>query len=161
MIVKGRRLAARVGGLIMKKHLNRLGACLLAASLGLAAAPALADDDCDVPVDRWQTRDAVHQWAARQGWNLRRVKIDDGCYEVRGEDDQGRAFTAKLDPETLKVMEIKYRDHGDRERRRDHDRDREHERARDQSSSATPGATSAVPAGQAPGPISVGGARIE
>ncbi|WP_298015177.1 PepSY domain-containing protein [uncultured Castellaniella sp.] len=147
----------------MKKHLNRLGACLLAASLGLAAAPALADDDCDVPVDRWQTRGAVHQWAARQGWDLQRVKIDDGCYEVRGEDAQGRAFKAKLDPETLKVMEIKYRDHGDRERRRDrdHDRDRERERARDQSSNATPGAAPVVPAGQASGPISVGGARIE
>ena len=57
---------------------------LLALSLSLAALPALADDDCDAPVERWQSREAVRQMAARQGWQIQRLKIDDGCYEIRG-----------------------------------------------------------------------------
>ena len=96
----------------------RLG--LLALSLGLTALPASADKDCDAPLNRWQSRDAVRQMAAAQGWEIQRLKIDDGCYEVRGTDSQGRAFKAKIDPETLKVLKMKQG-----ERRHAPDRDRE------------------------------------
>lgn len=98
---------------------------------GLAAAPVLADDDCDAPVERWQPRDAVREMAVREGWQIQRLKIDDGCYEIRGTDAQGRSFKAKLDPETLKVVKMKRRD---RERDRDRDRDRERQRERDRES---------------------------
>jgi hypothetical protein len=91
---------------------------LLVLSLGLATLPAAATDDCDAPLNRWQSRDAVRQMAAAQGWQIQRLKIDDGCYEVRGTDAQGRSFKAKIDPETLKVLKLKQDDH-----RRDRDRD--------------------------------------
>lgn len=121
-------------GPAVKKSWNTFGACLLAAALGLAAGPATASDDCDVPVARWQPREAVTRMAHQKGWDLKRVKIDEGCYEVRGEDAQGRAFKAKLDPETLEIVKIKYRDHGDR------DRDRRRDQDRLDSSGAAPGA---------------------
>ncbi|QDL37932.1 PepSY domain-containing protein [Rhodoferax sediminis] len=105
------------------KHSLRLRVGLLALSLGLAAPPIWADDDCDAPVGRWQSREAVRQMATRQGWQIQRLKIDDGCYEIRGTDSQGRSFKAKIDPETLKVLKMKQ---GDRERDRERDRDREH-----------------------------------
>lgn len=98
---------------------------LLALALGLAALPAWADDDCDAPVERWQSREAVRQMATGRGWEIQRLKIDDGCYEIRGTDAQGRAFKAKIDPETLKVLKMKQRDH-QRTRERERDRDREH-----------------------------------
>ena len=99
----------------------------LALSLGLVALPIWADDDCDAPVNRWQSREALRQMADRQGWQIQRLKIDDGCYEIRGTDSQGRSFKAKIDPETLKVLKLKQRDRKrDRERDRDRDRDREH-----------------------------------
>lgn len=97
----------------------------LTLALGLAAPPVLADDDCDAPVQQWQSRDAAMQMAAQQGWQVRRLKIDDGCYEMRGLDAQGRAFKAKIDPRTLAVVEMKQRDRGDgpeRERRRERQR---------------------------------------
>jgi hypothetical protein len=84
---------------------------LLVSSLGLAAFPAWADDDCDAPLSRWQSRDAVRQMAAAQGWQIERLKIDDGCYEIRFTDTQGRRFKAKIDPETLKVLKLKQDDH--------------------------------------------------
>jgi hypothetical protein len=106
------------------KHYPRLRGGLLALSLGLAVLPAFADDDCDAPVERWQSREAVRQMADRQGWQIQRLKIDDGCYEIRGTDRQGRSFKAKIDPETLKVLKLKQRD-----RKRDRERDRNGEHA--------------------------------
>ncbi len=113
----------------MKHHLSlRHGLLALALALvlglvvvlALTARPVAADDDCDAPVDRWQSREAVRQMAVRQGWQIRRLKIDDGCYEIRGTDAQGRAFKAKIDPATLKVLKMKERD---RQRSREHERD--------------------------------------
>lgn len=95
---------------------------LLVLSLGLATLPVWADDDCDAPLSRWQTREALRQMATAQGWQIQRLKIDDGCYEVRGTDAQGRRFKAKIDPETLKVLKMKQDDH-QRARKRDHDDD--------------------------------------
>ena len=95
---------------------------LLILLRGMAALPTWASDDCDAPVNRWQTREALRQWAATQGWQIQRLKIDDGCYEIRGTDAQGRTFKAKIDPETLKVLKMKQ---GDHQRDRDRDRDAE------------------------------------
>ena len=94
---------------------------LLALSLGMATVPTWAGDDCDAPVNRWQSREAVRQMAASQGWQIQRLKIDDGCYEIRGTDAQGQAFKAKIDPETLKVLKMKRDKH---RRVRDGERDR-------------------------------------
>lgn len=127
---------------------------LLAISMGLATLPAWASDDCDAPVNRWQTREAVRQMAAAQGWQVQRLKIDDGCYELRGTDAQGQAFKAKIDPETLKVLKVKQDKH---RRVWDRDRNREDEGAARQTqppptdSSAAPPpspATDTKPRGQ-------------
>lgn len=90
----------------------------LLLSMSLLALPAMASDDCDAPVQQWQSRDAVMAMAAQQGWRVRRLKIDDGCYELRGIDAQGQAFKAKIDPSTLDIVEMKQRSDDDRRERR-------------------------------------------
>ena len=111
----------------MKLRFSRAILCLV-----LVAAPALADDDCDVPVQYWQSRDAALRHAASLGWQVQRLKIDDGCYEIRGRDAQGRTFKAKLDPQTLRVVKMKLRnDDGS------HERERERTRGRDAPAPAT------------------------
>ena len=116
---------------------------LLALTLGATALPAWAGDDCDVPIQRWQSREAVRQMAADKGWELPRLKIDDGCYEVRGRDAEGRRFKAKLDPETLEPVSLKRRERDDDNRR---DRQRERRRAHAPSEpAASPGAGPASP----------------
>lgn len=82
---------------------------VLVLSLGLSAALAEAGDDCDVPVQRWQSREAVMQMAARQGWQVQRLKIDDGCYEIRGRDGDGNRVRVMLDPATLAILELDVR----------------------------------------------------
>jgi hypothetical protein len=108
---------------------------LLFLALGLTALPASADKDCDAPLNRWQSRDAVRQMAAAQGWQIQRLKIDDGCYEVRGTDSQGRAFKAKIDPETLKVLKMKQ---GERRHAPERDRDRDDKGAAQQAQPTQP-----------------------
>ena len=98
----------------MKRNLH-LKPRLATLVLAVAALPAVASSDCDAPAARWQSREAVRQMAAQQGWQVQRLKIDDGCYEIRGRDAQGRSFKAKLDPQTLRVVKMKQRD---RERQR-------------------------------------------
>ncbi|MEW5837637.1 MAG: PepSY domain-containing protein [Pseudomonadota bacterium] len=110
----------------MKRNLH-LKPRLATLVLAVAALPAVASSDCDVPAARWQSREAVRQMAAQQGWQVERLKIDDGCYEIRGTDAQGQRFKAKLDPETLQVLKIKSRERDDHHK----DRDRERERRRD------------------------------
>lgn len=74
----------------------------------LCAGPALAERDCAVPMTDWQPREAVERLAVEQGWQVRRIRIDDGCYEVIGRDAGGRAMELKLDPATLRIVEAEY-----------------------------------------------------
>lgn len=89
----------------MKKTLTILA--FLAAVPGGAAQ---ADDDCFVPMADWQPRQAVAQLAADNGWTVRRIKIDDGCYEIDGTDAEGRRIEVKVHPGTLRVIEIEHDD---------------------------------------------------
>ena len=93
----------------MKKTLSILGLLAL-----LPAGAALADDDCFVPMADWQPREAVARLAEQNGWTVRRIKIDDGCYEIDGSDAAGRSIEVTVHPATLQVIEVEYEDDDDR-----------------------------------------------
>jgi len=81
----------------------------------LPAGAALADeDDCSVSRSQWQPRESVLQLAQDNGWTVREFNIDDGCYEIEGRDSDGREIEVKLDPATLRVIEMEYEDDDDR-----------------------------------------------
>lgn len=83
---------------------------MLAFLAAFAALKASADDDCLVPISDWQPRGAVERLAEANGWTVRRIKIDDGCYEIKGSDAEGRPIEVTLDPATLQVIELEYED---------------------------------------------------
>ena len=83
----------------------------------LPAMAARADDECFVPMADWQPRDVVARLAADNGWTVRRIKIDDGCYEIKGTDAEGRRIEVTVHPATLQVIELDYEDDDDRPRR--------------------------------------------
>ncbi|MCR8548910.1 PepSY domain-containing protein [Salipiger sp. P9] len=86
-------------------------AILAFAATTLMAGTALADDDdCYVPMADWQPRAEVAKLAEENGWTVRRIKIDDGCYEIRGQDAEGRRIEVKVHPATLAVLEVEYED---------------------------------------------------
>jgi hypothetical protein len=72
----------------------------------LGAGAALADDDCDAPMADWQPRTAVQQLAESKGWTVQRIKIDDGCYEIKGRNANGEKLEAKIHPSTLAIVEL-------------------------------------------------------
>lgn len=88
--------------------------CIALAMLVVASLPARAGRDCDAPAEAWQPGSAVRALAERNGWQLERLKIDDGCYEIKGRDADGRRLKAKIDPATLKIISIK-REHEGRD----------------------------------------------
>lgn len=94
----------------MKKTMTILG--FLAV---FPAGAALADDDCSSPMAEWQSREAVVQHVAELNISVDRLRIDDGCYEIRGRDSDGNRIEAKLDPATLGLveLEIKFRRNAD------------------------------------------------
>lgn len=93
----------------MKRTLTALSLVAL-----LPASAALADDDdCYASRDQWQPREAAMQLAQRNGWTVRDFEIDDGCYEIEGRDGSGRKIEVKLDPATLRVVDIDYEDDDD------------------------------------------------
>ena len=78
---------------------------------------AMADDDCFVPMADWKPKEAVAALAAEQGWTVRRIKIDDGCYEIEGADAQGQQIEATIHPATLEILEIEHGDDDDDQHR--------------------------------------------
>jgi len=109
----------------MKKTLT-----ILAFLVALPAGAVLADDDdCFVPMADWQPREAVAQLAQDKGWTVRRIKIDDGCYEIDGRDAEGRRIEVTVHPATLQVIEIEFEDDDDD----DHDDDRRRQERGDRS----------------------------
>lgn len=81
---------------------------MLAFLAVLPAGAALADDDCFVPMADWQPREAVAQLAVRNGWTVRRIKIDDGCYQIDARDSTGRAIEVTIHPGTLRIIKIEH-----------------------------------------------------
>ena len=41
---------------------------------------------------------------------VQRLKIDDGCCELRATDAQGWRIKTKVDPETLQIIQVKHKD---------------------------------------------------
>lgn len=88
----------------MRKTLTILGLVMI-----LPAGQALAEEGCFVPMSDWQPREAVVKLAQDKGWSVRRIKIDDGCYEIDGKDQAGQSFEATVQPATLEVLKIEHK----------------------------------------------------
>ena len=95
----------------------RLALTILACVAALSAGPARADDECFVPMADWKPREAIAAVAARYGWTVRRIKIDDGCYEIDGTDAIGQRIEVTVHPSTLEIIQIEPKDGADHRRR--------------------------------------------
>ncbi len=110
--------------------MKSLTLCVLLLCGLLLSTSVWADTECTVPVANWQSREALRKHLEEQGLQVQRIKVDDGCYEVRGVDAQGNPFKAKYAPDSLKTLKMKTKDDGHGEKRR--------ERAHDSKQNGTP-----------------------
>ncbi|ALI56576.1 PepSY domain-containing protein [Celeribacter marinus] len=79
------------------------------------ASCALADDDCFVPMADWEPRESITLLAEENGWTVRRIKIDDGCYEIDGRDAEGRRIEVTVHPSNLQIIEFEYEEEEEEE----------------------------------------------
>ncbi|MDM7858737.1 PepSY domain-containing protein [Thiopseudomonas acetoxidans] len=79
---------------------------VISLSLLLISGSALAGDDCKDPVDQWQPQDVLRQQLEEQGWTVQSIKVDDGCYKVKGRDADDHRVKAEFTPASLNLMEI-------------------------------------------------------
>ncbi|PWF44042.1 PepSY domain-containing protein [Massilia glaciei] len=95
--------------------LFRALAALAALALLSASAAALADTDCSDPIAQWKPRELLRQQIEQRGWTVQRIKVDDGCYEVRGLDRKGNKIKAKYAPASLRIrsLEVEFGPDGD------------------------------------------------
>ena len=74
-----------------------------------SSGAALASDDCHRPMAEWQSRENVTAHVTERGITTERLRIDDGCYEVRGRDGDGNQVELKIDPASLAILELEVR----------------------------------------------------
>ncbi|MGP3698017.1 PepSY domain-containing protein [Rhodobacter sp. NSM] len=80
---------------------------LFLGSTLLIAAPALAAEICtDHPKDQWMTKEQITTLAAGEGYEIKGVKEEDGCWEVKGNKD-GARVEAYFDPVSGDLVKTK------------------------------------------------------
>jgi hypothetical protein len=82
-----------------------------AAALGTATpADATGKMTCQAgPQKSWKSQEALKANLVKQGWQVRKSKVDGGCYEVYGTDPQGNRVEAYFHPVTLEKLLVSRR----------------------------------------------------
>lgn len=76
--------------------------CIAAAG----TVQAHGDVRCDVPKAEWKTQKELQSKLIAEGWKVRKVKVENGCYEVYGFDEKGKRVENFFNPKTFdKVSE--------------------------------------------------------
>ena len=90
----------------MKKVLPAIAAAFVFSISGSAFATGLATCDSG-PQETWQPQSKLEEQLKSQGWQIRRIKVDGGCYEVYALDDKGNKVEAYFHPKTLERVPTK------------------------------------------------------
>ena len=90
---------------MISKVVSATLAAVLAATL--AAGTAAASDICSTPKAEWQSQEALQKKLEAEGWKVKKIKVEDGCYEVYGTDAKGNRMESYFDPKSFSVMKSK------------------------------------------------------
>ena len=77
---------------------------LLSAALTIlaVAGPALAEGKCSsAPKSKWQPKSALESQLQSDGYKVRQIKVEGGCYEVYATDKDGKRANMAFNAETL------------------------------------------------------------
>ena len=80
-----------------------------AAALSFVAAPASATGavKCKAgPVSGWKTQATLKAKLVKDGWVVRKAKVDGGCYEVYGTTPEGERVEAYFHPVSLEKLYV-------------------------------------------------------
>ena len=70
-----------------------------------AAGPAFAEGKCaTAPKSKWQPKSALETQLRSDGYTVRQIKIEGGCYEVYPSDKDGKRANMAYNAETLEKL---------------------------------------------------------
>jgi hypothetical protein len=78
--------------------------CLTVLMSFAASGPSIATGfaTCESgPEENWQSQAELEKRLVEIGWQVRRIKVDGGCYEVYALDEDGKRVEAYFHPDTL------------------------------------------------------------
>ena len=96
----------------MNQTLNAGLSALALAATAFTASPAHATGlaTCDSgPQSGWQPQATLEKQLTDQKWQVRRIKVDGGCYEVYAMNEKGERVEAYFHPGTLQPVPTKAR----------------------------------------------------
>ncbi len=71
-----------------------------------AAGPALAEGKCtNAPKSKWQPRTALELQLQADGFKVRQIKVEGGCYEVYATDKTGKRANMAYNAQTLQKLD--------------------------------------------------------
>jgi len=77
------------------------------------AAQATGLATCDSgPEEGWQDQSVLQERLEAEGWEVRRIKVDGGCYEVYAKNAEGERVEAYFHPVTLEPVPVEDEDEG-------------------------------------------------
>ena len=92
----------------MKHHIKLFTAVLIMSlSTGVNATGRMTCDSGDQAL--WKTKDQLQSAIESDGWKVRKIKVDGGCYEVYGATPEGIRVEAYFDPLTLEKLLVAQR----------------------------------------------------
>ena len=87
-----------------------------AALITLAALTAVngtahaSSSYCNEPRSKWMSMDEARASVTNMGFKVRKVEVDDGCYEAYAIDDKGRRVEIYINPVTAAIVKMKQDD---------------------------------------------------
>ena len=64
---------------------------------------------CDVAKEDWGSMDDLEAKLVADGWQVRKAKVDEGCYEVYGTTPDGDRVEAYFDPASFETLLVSRR----------------------------------------------------
>jgi hypothetical protein len=78
----------------------------LTALAFLVTGPALAAGKCaTTPKAQWQSKSALEAQLTKDGYKVRQIKVEGGCYEVYATDKDGKRANMAFNAETLEKLD--------------------------------------------------------
>ena len=90
--------------------LRSLVFALTLAAVGPVTATGLATCDSGDKAT-WKSQDALKEKLTKEGWQVRHMKEDGGCYEVYAIDDKGAKVEAYFHPVTFERVPTEHDEH--------------------------------------------------
>lgn len=76
-------------------------------AIGMSSSVVASSYECDSgPESEWKTKDEAKAVLVAKEYEVRKVKVEDGCYELYTKKN-GKKFEVFINPATLEITKIK------------------------------------------------------